>query len=206
MNCKPILFNTDMMKAILEGQKTQTRRVAFQGENLRPFRNKDYPNGWWFLGRAYKSLDDFLHDPQRPKCRYEKGDILWVRETWYKDAGRYQYRADYGENERFYQGGNEIAMHWHPSIHMPKEAARIFLRVKRVEVERLQDITAEDCIREGVEEAALSVVGEEFTKGIFSAIWDSTIKKADLPYYGWDANPWVWSIEFERCEKPEGWN
>lgn len=205
MSCKPILFNTDMVKAILAGHKTQTRRIAFQGENLRPFRTRDYPDGWWFNGRAYKSFDDFLRDPQRPKCRYEKGNILWVRETWYKDAGRYMYRADYGENEHFYQGGNEIAMHWHPSIHMPKEAARIFLRVKRVGVERLQDITADGIRAEGLTSMAAACGDMEIALAEWKNLWDSTIKKADLPYYGWDANPWVWAIEFERCEKPEGW-
>ena len=191
MNCKPILFNTDMVRAILAGQKTQTRRL------MKPQPTKPRWNNIGWLG-----WDD--GHGRRMKSPCETGDVLWVRETWNGDwADHYIYKADGGSAVA---AGYEREPIWHPSIHMPKEAARIFLRVKRVEVERLQDITAEDCIREGVEEAVLSVVGEEFTKGIFSAIWDSTIKKADLPYYGWDANPWVWAIEFERCEKPEGWN
>lgn len=213
MNCKPILFNTEMVKAILAGHKTQTRRVAFQNENLRPFRIRDYPEGWWFLGRVYKSFEGFLDDPQRPKCKYKKDNILWVRETWSKDANRYLYRADYSENERFYMNGREIPMRWYPSIHMPKEAARIFLRVKHVWVEHLQDISVENCVAEGIwdDYKASSEKHHENLKQVaypkaFSELWDSTIKKDDLLAYGWNANPWVWVIEFERCEKPEGWN
>lgn len=222
MSCKPILFNTEMVKAILAGHKTQTRRVIKPQPRMilayiacsserRTAGKWSYPSelDWkMWEDESYKLPADFSEEERAQLWvpPVDADDTLWVRETWYKDAGRYLYRADYGENEHFYQDGNEISMHWHPSIHMPKEAARIFLRVKRVWVERLQDITAEDCIREGVEEAVLSEVGAEFTKGVFSAIWNSTIKKDDLPCYGWDANPWVWVIEFERCEKSEGWN
>ena len=80
---------------------------------------------------------------------------------------------------------------WHPSIHMPKEAARLFLRATGVRVERLQDIDDDGVVAEGLK------IGDAF-----DVLWDSTIKPADLPLYGWDANPWVWVIEFERCEKP----
>lgn len=76
---------------------------------------------------------------------------------------------------------------------MPKEAARLFLRVTGVRVERLQDIDDDGVVAEGLK------IGDDF-----DVLWDSTIKKDDLPLYGWDANPWVWVIEFERREKPEG--
>lgn len=199
MNIKPILFNTDMVRAILEGQKTQTRRVIKPQPTSPRWNNI----GWlgWNDGHGYR---------MKPPC--EDGDVLWVRETWCKDVSRYLYRANYGENEHFYQNGNEIAMHWHPSIHMPKEAARIFLRVKEVRVEYLQEITVDGCAAEGIWDD-YKTYSEKYHENLkkaaypkaFSELWNSTIKKADLPKYGWDANPWVWVIEFERCEKPEGW-
>ena len=87
---------------------------------------------------------------------------------------------------------------------MPKGAARIWLRATDVRVERLQDIDGKGCVKEGIEEEHLKYVGDEFVKGMFHDLWDSTIKKSDLDRYSWDANPWVWVIEFERCEKPKG--
>ena len=86
---------------------------------------------------------------------------------------------------------------------MPREAARLFLMVTGVRVERLQDITPNDCVLEGVEREALTTVGGEFARGIFNDVWDSTIKPADLPRYGWEANPWVWVIEFERVSRSD---
>ena len=93
-------------------------------------------------------------------------------------------------------------IHWHPSIHMPKEAARIWLKVTDVRVERLQDITSEQICKEGVEVEEPHVLNGEEKRYAFSSLWNSTIKKSDLDRYGWDASPWVWVIEFERCEKP----
>lgn len=87
---------------------------------------------------------------------------------------------------------------------MPKEAARIWLKVTDVRVERLQDITSEQISREGVEVEYPHVLNGEEKRYAFSTLWTSTIKKSDLDRYGWDASPWVWVIEFERCEKPEG--
>ena len=89
-------------------------------------------------------------------------------------------------------------------IHMPKEAARIWLKVTDVRVERLQEITSEQICREGVEVEYPHVLNGEEKRYAFSRLWDSTIKKSDLDRYGWNASPWVWVIEFERCEKPEG--
>ena len=192
MNIKPILFNTDMVRAILTGQKTQTRRLI----KPQPTNPRWNNIGWlgWDDGHGYR---------MKPPC--EDGDVLWVRETWYKDVSRYLYRANYGENEHFYQSGNEIAMHWHPSIHMPKQADRIFLRVKEVRVEFLQDIKADGISAEGITSIAATCGDMEIALVEWKNLWNSTIKKADLPKYGWDANPLVWVIEFERCEKPEGW-
>lgn len=101
-------------------------------------------------------------------------------------------------------------MTWKPSVHMPKEAARIFLKVKSVRVERLNDIDDDQAKAEGANYRNGKNVGwEEKMRRTsverFSEIWNSTIRKKDMEKYGWDANPWVLAIEFERCEKPEGW-
>ena len=188
---KPILFNTDMVRAILEGRKTVTRRVV-----------------------RLKELDEVLSSPARkenpdvPDSRfieclctapYEAGDILWVRETWQaKRGGGYLYKADTVKSFDLYitpdgRVVNEIP--WCPSIHMPREAARIFLRVTDVRVERLQKITYDEAIREGADR------GRALNN--FEWIWNHTIKPADLPTYGWEANPWVWVIMFERVGKEE---
>lgn len=194
---KPILFNTEMVKAILDGRKTQTRRL------VKP--QPVYNDGMWELGGA--GWGDY-HIPIHPvpghslweRQPVKPGDILWVRETWFKDAGRFMYRANYSDTEKFYMNGREIAMRWCPSIHMPREAARLFLWVNRVWMERLQEIMDTPPGPDN------PIVKEGCTYGFeFIAVWDKTIKPAERPLYGWDANPWVWVIEFERLdEKPAG--
>ena len=203
MSYKPILFNTEMVKAILEGRKTQTRRVM-------KFSVNDVYDNACIDGRWLETYDPqnppahlvdwFVKDIVKKPC--EPGDILWVRETWCRDAGRYMYRANYAEDEKFYRDGKEVRLRWSPSIHMPKEAARIFLRVKDVRVERLQDMDEEAAIAEGF---ADSPAGTDSPLERFSALWDKTVKRDDLREYGYHANPWVWVIEFERIEKPKGW-
>ena len=140
-----------------------------------------------------------------------------MRETWSPvnvRPRRYIYKADV---DRRIGEGVGLPLCWHPSIHMPREAARIFLRLTDVRVERLQDITAEGALDEGTNvefpEPKPSYISLAYTemrlkpaaRQSFASLWDSTIKPADRPTYGWEANPWVWVIEFERCEKPEGW-
>ena len=207
---KPILFNTEMVRAILDGRKTVTRRVAFSEKDLRPFQSKDYPDGWWFRGRVYRSWDDATRTPQgvMSLCRYRREGVLYVRETWLPldgdhiiDGRKYAYRADSTEDSE--QLRTRYGYKWHPSIHMPKEAARIFLRVQDVHAERVQEITGAECVREGIPQESLKEVGEAFTVGQFADLWDSTVKPADLPRYGWDANPWVWVINFERISRDE---
>lgn len=201
---KPILFNTEMVRAILDGYKTVTRRAikAFIPDNARFGYTAFTPKGC-ISARGYF---DGRYGEKFYKLPYKVGDILYVRETWgegYED-GTYIYKADdrLAGNPMFKLATKII---YHPSIHMPKEAARIWLRVTNVRVERLQDITPEQCIAEGVEREALKEIGGEFVREMFHDIWDSTIKKSDRGRYGWSASPWVWVIEFERCEKPEGW-
>ncbi len=208
----PILFNGDMVRAILDGRKMVTRRIckdaneftvpdmSFYDADKRTYAVHNY---------ADKEHTDKLSIAERT-CPICPGDILYVRETWYKDKYRYMYRANYSEDEKFYRGGVEEKVKWRPSIHMPKEAARIWLNVKDVRVERLQEIA------EGQAEAEGAIDNRGFVhspdnehynihsaKEHFAQIWNSTIKKSDLDRYGWDANPWVWVIEFERCEKPD---
>jgi hypothetical protein len=131
-------------------------------------------------------------------CPICTGDILYVRETWKEAPKGYYYYEDWQKDD--------IAdvTKWKPSIHMPKEAARIWLKVTDMRVERLQEITSEQICREGVEVEYPHVLNGEEKRYAFSRLWDSTIKKSDLDRYGWNASPWVWVIEFERCEKPEG--
>lgn len=138
---------------------------------------------------------------------YQQGDILYVRETWCKGSWM-------NEKERYYYEADDNDFHcvWHPSIHMPKEAARIWLKVKDVRVERLQECGEGWCIdieKEGIatpQDAILYISDDAFHDALrmeFQKTWDGTIKKSDIERYGWNANPWVWVIEFERCEKPK---
>ena len=202
MAIKPILFNTEMVRAILDGKKTCTRRIvkgaipddAMWGYTV--FTPKGYIScrGAFPVGYGEKFF----------KLPYQKGDILYVRETWghpifLNSDKQYVFRAD-----KIAEIGFKNDSHiWHPSIHMPKEATRIWLKVTDVRVERLQDIDGKGCVKEGIEEEPLKYVGEEFVKGMYHDLWDSTVKKSDLDRYSWQANPWVWVIEFERCEKPK---
>ena len=210
MAIKPILFNTEMVRAILDGRKTCTRRII-KAEKVDNVLNSP----------ARKSNPD-IPDAQFIKClvdmKYEPGDILYVRETWGEgyEEGTYIYRADdkLADLQTFKEASKII---YHPSIHMPKEAARIWLKVTDVRVERLKDMTNNDALKEGAEgvkcnHAGLGVFGctDCMNTGSlepplleFIGIWNSTVKKSDLDRYGWDASPWVWVIEFERCEKPE---
>lgn len=196
MAIKPILFNTKMVRAILDGRKDATRRI------VKGFIPDDAVWGYTaFTPKGYISCRGTFADGYGEKffkLPCESGDILYVRETWKKAPNGYYYYEDWQRND--------IAdvTKWKPSIHMPKEAARIWLKVTDVRVERLQDITSEQISREGVEVEYPHVLNGEEKRYAFSTLWNSTIKKSDLDRYGWSANPYVFVIEFERCEKPEG--
>lgn len=187
----PILFNMEMVRAILDGRKSCTRRII-----------KPQPQGHFEVSEE-EPLYIYDTDGKQGKITppYQPGDILYVRETWSEWTDGYLYKA---WNSPFPQAGESPVMKWHPSIHMPKEAARIWLKVTDVTVERLQEIPGEDLIKEGIDLFQSNYVRVAFDE--FTNIWNSTIKKSDLNCYGWDANPWVWVIEFERCEKPKGEN
>lgn len=187
---KPIVFNAQMVRAILEGRKTVTRRVV------------KFPRGWNPKFTGYIPDGAVLYGSNNipaAKAPVQVGDVLWVRETWSRmETGQYLYKAD-NEKPISYLG-------WRPSIHMPREAARIFLRVTDVRVERLQDITPDQIDAEGCKEWAYSATtGELLPSGPswFKIAWDNTVKAKNMSTYSWDANPWVWVIEFERINKEE---
>lgn len=190
---KPILFNTEMVRAILDGRKTVTRRVVklkycnthltmrtdkygtrlIELQNEEPgvttVRNPDGTTTHKLLAAVEKT------PPYRP------GDILYVRETWGDGVTHYLYRADYPD-------GSTYIPKWRPSIHMPKEAARLFLRVTGVRVQKLKDVTEADARAEGFGSRA------EFIATILKMYPDST------------AESWFWVIEFERITKEEAEN
>lgn len=225
MSTLPILFNTEMVKAILEGRKTVTRRV------IKPQPNDSFDRHWeTFTDESGEII--VLSAPCHP------GDILYVRETWRIGAWNYDEKAiavDYADGssrlewipisdktaliryirqsiedsvraglpEQHWKPG-QAPTRWRPSIHMPSEVARIFLRVTDVRVERLQEITDHGARLEGVGDPKV-IYYNGALKCDFADLWDSTIKPENLDSYGWAANPWVWVISFERCEKPENW-
>ena len=222
---KPILFSSEMVRAILDGRKTVTRRVIKpQPKNRIAYCFAGYKCGTWgypsedaykYWGEEFKRTEQLTADEGErrwtPLCHTD--DILYVRETWvpmidYTPCGRiintYAYKAD---DEKYFHGitMNIPVTGWHPSIHMPKEAARIFLRVTDVRVERLQDITEKETLKEGISDEPLIEGSSEKFSALwqFPHIWDSTIPKKNRELYGWDANPWVWVIEFERVEAQE---
>jgi len=204
----PILFNTEMVRAVLEGRKTVTRRVVKE-----PYYIDD--EEWCRVsGLAIHRGTVITDGIPYPDTPYYTGGILYAMKTWrvqsahrFEADARIEYkaggpmttiqfpgresqacsRAEYDEFVRKWADDK-----WRPSIHMPKEAARLFLRVTNVRVERLQDMQPYDIAFEGFRR-----------QRDFVALWDSTIKKPDLPRYGWAANPWVWVIEFERIGKEE---
>lgn len=226
MMIKPILFNTDMVRAILDGRKACTRRLPRKQIEEKYLEYEEWvcavapPGSTWLREKEF-------YEEYPP---YQPGDILYVRETWHrytklvgKGGGchleeRYGYKASIANSE-------DAEEPWRPSIHMPKEAARIWLKVTDVRVERLQEITEDGVWDEGFrfKPPCLTRVSEDghtcdldgpctssikycdMTMGeLFGReLWNSTIKKSDIDRYGWDANPLVWVIEFERCEKPQ---
>lgn len=195
---KPILFNTEMARAILASRKTVTRRLVKFKEGQNPQWSGYVPDGPVLYGS---------HNIPAVKAPYKPGDVLYVRETWKCNEAGYppshctiEYKA--GGVEKF---GEVLALptakgEWKPSIHMPKEAARIFLRVKQVRVERLNAMQEEDAIAEGFPDLG---VDADSPLERFATLWDKTIDKQQRDTYGWWANPWVWVIEFEQISKED---
>lgn len=229
MAIKPILFNTEMVRAILDGRKTCTRRICKDANEYTvpdmEFYNAD-KRTYAVHNFADKKHTEQLSIAERT-CPICPGDVLYIRETWehfdccccegdehgncYQEPQQNVLNKSYGCY--MYRATDEIYgdARWHPSIHMPKEAARIWLKVTDVRVERLQDVTEDGAKAEGAIDNRGFIHSPEneydrihTARDHFIKIWNSTIKKSDIDRYGWDANPYVWVIEFERCEKLKG--
>jgi hypothetical protein len=206
---RPILFLAPMVRAILEGRKTVTRRpVKATKAHADGFMMLDHGKGW----RPYNAFGDFASDHEGMEypiaCPYGKpGDRLWARETCfindYREASvPEQERANYDIHYRAdgitdFEGEEEL-IRWRPSIHMPRWASRILLEVTDVRVERLQDITEEQALAEGIKKHSDGGYHVEDGKHYsdspvesFACLWSSV--GGD-----WDANPWVWCVSFKR--------
>lgn len=228
MRIRPILFNTDMVRAILDGRKTVTRRIikgyipkdATWGYSAFTPNGSISCRGTFAVGYGEKFF----------KLPCQTGDILYVRETWStkqsgKCIGNKTEKCPYDScenspgpclyDEYIYKATDNLESSdgtWHPSIHMPKEAARIWLKVLDVRVERLQDI--KNVYNEGIHfcDCPAGYTWKDTTDmhncytdpvGAMKALWNSTIPKGQQDLYSWAVDPWVWVIEFERCERPE---
>lgn len=238
---KPILFNSGMVRAILNGQKTCTRRIIKPQPKMQLcYVSAGYGAGKWTYppphcveqsgwGKKYKRIEGLTMDDlaQYWTPPYSADDELYVRETWnygyvetpdfpgYYDAwfeevdpvhsnglegmSRYFYRADEDDE----QAMCDIGGRWRPSIFMPKGAARIFLRVMEVGVERLQDINLAGCREEGIWDDYKTdslryhdALAEAAYPKVFAELWDEHLKPTDISKYGWESNPWVWVIRF----------
>ncbi len=217
---KPILFSTPMVQAIMNGTKTQTRRIikpqpdfdsAWKnlGAPTEEIPNMDFNNG--LLGVSYgKGVG---HCVPNVKIRYTKNDILWVRETFYDGADSipYIFKAGYPDNlpEHIENIPGEDELKWKPSIFMPKNACRIFLEITNIRVERLQDISEDDATAEGVMIDPEGLECWDYLNKRWH--WHTPICSFETLWHAingaksWDENPWLWVVEFEKCEKPENW-
>ncbi len=245
MRTKPILFSTQMVKAIINGNKTVTRRLPNARWRNAVESTKEWaevaPDGLYCDGIPY-SDEDWERKVYAKHPPYCAGDILWVRETWasaylnggldgfidafaYKADGALMYYSSYhgkliSSSRKVGDLHSNAISAWRPSIFMPKEAARIFLRVTDTHLERLRVITDVDAIDEGMldydgwqtDEYKKAVKSAKDNKTLpplgftprerFAHIWDALRKPCDRTKCGWDANPYVWAIRFERCGKP----
>ena len=216
---KPILFNTDMVRAILDGRKTVTRRVI-KGQD----KNTMYAGSCLFGAGLFdnKTHQRVIEPP------YKVGDVLYVRETWrelIRPIGvpkEYDYKADKDKSVA-------CLFRWKPSIHMPKEAARIFLKVTSIKADQLRDMELEDFLKEGIyinrsgvvptgsnnmltgseRQAAVDCRCEALAREKFKDLWNSTAGKPYSPERyanSWIGNPYVWVIEFEviTAEQAQG--
>lgn len=199
MKERPILFNDEMVRAILEGRKTQTRRVVKPqppSVTYAPnFPRYDAEYAVWEFATHSEDYQNMMVTTSR-RCPYgQVGDRLWVREaflSWYNTADNSRslvaaFRADGYELEDDER--------WEPSIHMPRKFSRITLEITGIRVERVQQISDDDALAEGVwgDEAPYD---QPTAIMCFETLWDS-INTGDK---SWEANPWVWVVEFRRID------
>lgn len=207
IRARPILFSGPMVRALLAGRKTQTRRVVKPRWGLGPIQNLRDTDPHLFSGKhndpeswGWPYADDGAPMPlaiwKDVLCPYgEAGDLLWVRETWCRavDGPGYLYAAtetdhvilDDGDGFAATDSKGRERSPWRPSIHMPRAASRLTLRITDVRVQRVQDISREDEIAEGVADGQF-----------FDSLWSSIHGDAS-----WDANPWVWALTFETLRE-----
>lgn len=201
----PILYSTPMVQAKLAGRKTQTRRIM----KIQPESDAYYQMRICDTDKGYGCIIDYNQGDENPfvKCPYGRpGDILWVRESWsysyqweaYQAAGIGPY--DYEKYPvHIYRADRTEPKGWRPSIHMRKDAARIWERVKSISVERVQEITVDDCICEGIkfdEDSGYFFAGDEILSGDAQGCYEALWKKLN-GFESWHSNPWVWVIETE---------
>lgn len=207
MSERPILFSAPMVRAILGGRKTQTRRIVKPQPpaDCAPIRVGEFHptviDRWGDEAPGASIFGAYDLDGEwGVRCPYgQPGDLLWVREAWARDDedGCVMYRADVGKGgdaDDWERGRVEGAprYRWRPSIHMPRWASRITLEIVAVRVERLNDISEADAEAEG---AGIPLVGhdDDFCRWEFRALWESINDPGS-----WPANSWVWVIEFKR--------
>jgi hypothetical protein len=210
MRERPILFSAPMVRALLAGTKTQTRRVVkpqpWASCVIEEGMDGETPFVYSALSGHGPGYD--VEETRKPcRCPYgQPGDRLWVRETWRVCGGReYEYQQDRSQvmyrsthQEDGFPLGWESYV-WRPSIFMPRWASRITLEVTGVRVERLQDISEADCAKEGAPFSYSGFAPEDAPdwRGWYRDLWESINGPGS-----WDANPWVWVVEFKRLEKP----
>lgn len=203
---KPILFSGEMVRAILNGRKTQTRRVIASLPQDIDVISRGFEPGCWFFGTSDGNGESSYDARGSIVCPYGRpGDLLWVRETWADNIrgcpNGLTYRADHLNPK----GDGPAVIKWKPSIFMPRWASRITLRVCDVRVERLQDISDTSILAEGVPQNGRmydpsGITYSESLRNDFCNLWDSINAKRD---YGWAVNPWVWVVEFELWQTPK---
>jgi hypothetical protein len=197
---RPILFSGEMVRAIIEGRKTQTRRVI---KKTVDFTSQDkLPKNWIWAKHMLPDEDaEFIGVPA---CPYgQVGDKLWVRETWdvrfLEGVSEKQlcFRADMTSINCPDNFKGELNYNWRPSIFMPRWASRILLEVVSIRVERLQDISEEDAIAEGISKNMFPIDGLYFASQLFAELWNEINGKK----HPWESNPWVWVVEFKRIDR-----
>lgn len=197
MTERPVIFNGEMVRAILAGRKTQTRRIM----KPQPEPVPGQPGEYWWPAKAFETMVK-MSDFQRvgfegaaadasPFGRI--GDRLWVRETFGDCGVRLVYRADDDD------GASCQVARWTPSIHMPRSACRMLLEITDVRVERLNDISEQDALAEGIDDgtspAAIAVGWFEKPRKAFRRLWERIYGQES-----WDSNPWVWVVEFKQVQ------
>ncbi len=192
MKERPIIFNSDEVRAILEGRKTMMRRVIKPQPHEIAYRDCYVNEELAYFWRYGKEREDC---PRPKDCPFgQPGDRLWVKETWRLPYGAPNRWVDYKADDA------RDGFKWRSPVRMPRWASRITLEIINVHVERLQDISEEDAKAEGVAWVGLGRLGCKLGDGSyregFSFTWDSIAKRS----YGWDTNPWVWVIEFKQVE------